>query len=254
MSNSNQNILKEIQIQDDYSMSSKNKSYNSNYSKDNESFESLSIINSNPKDSINLKFENEVDLTTSNLEEKVDMKLSMKQDREEAIEKSFNSEKVQATCIMINEFIYDLLLECKDKIQVKSKNDSTNCNINVFYGRIPNYSIQEYILRIAKYAILDENELVFLAMIIKAIKSKNVLLEISNIYKIINGSLMLTVKYLKDKKFKNSDYARVTGETIKDLFCLEYNILAILDFNLFNLDKNFQMFKEEFFDEYSQYV
>lgn len=256
MSNSNQNILKETNNIDSLAEDCHGKlnDSSSTYSKNNESIESLCIINSNPKEAINLKFENELDLTISNLEDKIDKKLSIKQDREDAIEQSFNTQEVQGACTMISEFIYDLLLECKDKLQSKSNENNNTPNIPVFYGRVPNYTVEEYMLRIVKYAILDENEILFIAMILKALKNKDILIEISNIYKLINGSLMLTIKYLKDKKFKIQDYARITGETIHDLFSLEYNVLAILDFNLFKLDKNFQSFRDEFYDEYSQYI
>lgn len=192
----------------------------------------------------------------------LEKKFQMTEIKEE--ESYINYEVLTNSCTLISEFIYDLLLDSKDKIDGMCRGIGSNSKcINklleekiLFYSsKIPNLSINEYLVRLAQYSKLEENEILFLGLIMKVLKEdKNILISINNVYKLINAALMITVKFLKDKKFRNNDYSRITGESVKDLMNLEYNLLVLLDFNIFTVEKLFNSFKDFIYEEYNQYI
>lgn len=172
-----------------------------------------------------------------------------------AEEEDYDIEETRKVILLINEYIYDVLIDCKDEVDKIEKNMKKQDNYIFISKKIPSLSIEEYIQRLALYAKLEENELIFMIIILKTIRNNNdILFSIRNIYKLLNVSLILTVKYLKDKRLKLSDYCRITGESSTDLFFMEYTILELIDFRLLSLENEFSDFKESLYEKYIDYI
>ena len=58
-------------------------------------------------------------------------------------------------------------------------------------------------------------------------------LRYSNVYKLLLGACVLSVKFNEDKKFPFSYYAKIGGMTVSELSEIEFSIYTRLNFELF---------------------
>ena len=72
----------------------------------------------------------------------------------------------------------------------------------------------------------------------RLITRNEIVLRFSNVYKIILGACVLSVKFNEDSKFPFSYYAKIGGITVSELSEVEFSIYTRLNFELFvNEDK-----------------
>ena len=65
------------------------------------------------------------------------------------------------------------------------------------------------------------------------ITRNEIVLRYTNVYKIILGACVLSVKFNEDSKFPFSYYAKIGGMTVSELSEIEFSIYTRLNFELF---------------------
>ena len=116
----------------------------------------------------------------------------------------------------------------KQKLKpVKGKNEP------LYSLKIPNLSIEKFLLRIIKYTEA-ENMAILLAYnyIERLIEKENFIISLNNVYRLLLGTTVLAIKILEDNKYDNSDYCQIGGLSLKDFNSIEYNLAARFDFDL----------------------
>lgn len=127
-------------------------------------------------------------------------------------------------------------------------------NILFYNKRFPSIQLQEYICRIVKYAKLEESEIVFMAKLIDEIASKNIIISLRNVMRIINGCVIITLKYLNDKKFNKDFYCKLFIEDWHNINVIENVILDILEYRLKTIEDQIENFKEFLYKTYDGYL
>ena len=127
----------------------------------------------------------------------------------------------------------------------KDKSQNINNKINPFLTiNIPSMSIKDYLLRLAKFARINESTLIITLIYIDRIcKINNFKLHFKNIYKLIISSMIVAIKYNEDYFYSTEVYAKLGGLTVKELKYLEFQFLVLIKFCLF--------VEKELFDKYN---
>ena len=114
---------------------------------------------------------------------------------------------------------------------------------------IPNISIEEYLIRIQKYANMETSTLIVSLILIDRLCQKaNLTLTYHNIHRIIFSAILISIKYNEDNYYDNKFYADIAGVKLKELKLLEYNFISLLHFNLFIQDEIYEKYKQYLFD------
>ena len=114
---------------------------------------------------------------------------------------------------------------------------------------IPNISIEEYLIRIQKYANMETSTLIVSLILIDRLCQKaNLTLTYHNIHRIIFSAILISIKYNEDNYYDNQFYAEIAGVKLKELKLLEYSFISLLHFNLFIQDEIYEKYKQYLFD------
>ena len=114
---------------------------------------------------------------------------------------------------------------------------------------IPDISIEEYLIRIQKYANMETSTLIMSLILIDRLCQKaNLTLTYHNIHRIIFSAILISIKYNEDNYYDNKYYADIAGVKLKELQLLEYNFISLLHFNLFIQDEIYEKYKKYLFD------
>ena len=117
----------------------------------------------------------------------------------------------------------------------KDKSQLVNIKIKPFMTmNIPTMSIRDYLLRLAKFANINESTIILILIYIDRIcKINNFNLNFRNIYKLIISSMIIAIKYNEDHFYSKEVYAKLGGVTMKELNYLEFQFLILIKFSLF---------------------
>ena len=114
---------------------------------------------------------------------------------------------------------------------------------------IPDISIEEYLIRIQKYANMETSTLIMSLILIDRLCQKaNLTLTYHNIHRIIFSAILISIKYNEDNYYDNKYYADIAGVKLKELQLLEYNFISLLHFHLFIQDEIYEKYKKYLFD------
>lgn len=111
---------------------------------------------------------------------------------------------------------------------------------------VPDLSIADYMARIQKYFNCSES--CFVAMLIyldRLTSSTPIVVNLSNIYRLLLTSMVLAVKFWEDKLRTNTFYAKVGGVSLKELNEMESNGLRLLEWNVHISDQDYQIYFNE---------
>lgn len=104
----------------------------------------------------------------------------------------------------------------------------------LFSKRIPNLSIEDFLIRVVTYSKIELSTLLSLYIYAMRLITRNeIVLRYTNVYKIILGACVLSVKFNEDSKFPFSYYAKIGGMTVSELSEIEFSIYTRLNFELF---------------------
>ena len=117
----------------------------------------------------------------------------------------------------------------------KDKSELVNIKIKPFMTmNIPTMSIKDYLLRLSKFANINESTIILILIYIDRIcKINNFHLNFRNIYKLIISSMIIAIKYNEDHFYSKEVYAKLGGVTMKELNYLEFQFLILIKFSLF---------------------
>ena len=127
-------------------------------------------------------------------------------------------------------YYFNKLIEQNKKIKYDKKIIKTD----IFYSkRIPNLTIQQYLIRIKKYSNIEDYTLIYAFIyIIKFIKKNYYIILLNNIYRILLASCTISIKFLEDSNYKNSYISKIGGLNLDDMNAIEYNFYIGINFNL----------------------
>lgn len=120
--------------------------------------------------------------------------------------------------------------------------------IDCFYAKkVPVMGIEDYIKRIVKYSQIEPSTLILsIAYIDRLCDVKKYNLTFNNIHRIILASILISIKYNEDDYYKNSQYAKIGGISLKEVNNLEYEFCNLIDFSLHVEYSVYRNYEEQF--------
>ncbi|EFA80137.1 cyclin-related 2 family protein [Heterostelium album PN500] len=99
----------------------------------------------------------------------------------------------------------------------------------------PNISVFQYLRRILKYTMFDEEIFVITVIYLDRLKRLNPKFQFNNlnIHRLIMTCALLSSKYQNEKSLDNRYYAQVGGVSLSEINFLELKLLAFLNYNLY---------------------
>jgi hypothetical protein len=148
-------------------------------------------------------------------------------------EKYFNdldSEGLSTKIISLASVISQLLRE----IVCDNNSRDVAAPMDCFHAKkVPSMGIEDYIKRIVKYSQLEPSTLILsIAYIDRLCDLKKYNLTFNNIHRIVLASILISIKYNEDDFYKNTQYAKIGGISLKELNNLEYEFCTLIDFSL----------------------
>lgn len=173
-----------------------------------------------------------------------------------------NMEQTQIDYIQVSNNVIDIISEILDEIVKESasldllseaeeeQQTTTSTLIQDFLSKKPpQISINKYLKRFMKYSKPEPSTLIIsLIYIDKICENSNLQLTMFNIHRLVFACLIVAIKYNEDDYYSNEYYAKVGGITLKELNLLEYNILILLDFNVFIDDLVYESYENQIKD------
>lgn len=119
----------------------------------------------------------------------------------------------------------------KNKLQNKKQ---TGGSKEPLYGKkIPNLSIEKFLIRIMKYTEAEKNTLILAYVYIERLIEKGTfILGKNNIYRVLLTATVLAIKFLEDIKYNNNDYCQIGGLTVQEFNDCEFSFFIKLGCNL----------------------
>lgn len=149
--------------------------------------------------------------------------------------KDKDTEELEASLSLLKAIAFTLLKLIEEGKNKKNYSEIVKSQINSVYNskNIPNISISDYLVRIKKYAQLEDSSLVFsLILIDRFLKTKSIVITELNVHRILFSSIMISIKYNEDKYYSNKYYAKVGGINLTQLNLLEFDFVCSLEFNI----------------------
>lgn len=148
----------------------------------------------------------------------------------------------ESTLKIIAELLTDI---CEESTTTQ---DTNNVLIKPFLTKkIPSISIKQFFERIVKYTKLENSTLVLILIYIDRLCDiQKFRLNYYNIHKIIVAAMIIAIKYNEDDYFDSIFYSKVGGVSRKELDKLEYQMLALINFELY--------VSEAVFNKYNNYI
>ena len=131
-------------------------------------------------------------------------------------------------------FFFFILQNKQNKLSPK---DSTGASLSS--KTIPNLTIEEFLVRVAKYSKIEQSTMISMFIYIMRVIKSGIVLGYSNVYRIILGACVLSVKFNEDSKFPYFYYAKIGGLTLQELSKVEYEMYTKLNFSLFITEDEF---------------
>ena len=146
--------------------------------------------------------------------------------REKKLQEFINVEK-------IIHFISSNMLSIIDKNKKDKKKQSKGINEPLYSKKIPNLSLEKFLVRIVKYTEAENNTLIVAYLyIIKLIEKENFILTINNMYRLLLGSVVLAKKIMEDICYQNSYYCEIGGLSLQELNMIEFNLFIRINFEV----------------------
>ena len=130
-------------------------------------------------------------------------------------------------------FISSNMLSIVDKNKKNKKKQSKGVNEPLYSRKIPNLSLEKFLVRIVKYTEAENNTLIVAYLyIIKLIKKENFILSINNMYRLLLGSVVLAKKVMEDICYQNSYYCEIGGLFLQELNMIEFSLFVRINFEV----------------------
>ena len=118
--------------------------------------------------------------------------------------------------------------------------------------KLPQISVNDYIVRIAKYMKVEDSTLVLALIYIDRISRKRkIFVNEYNVYRLFFMSVVVATKYNEDKHYSNTYYAKIGGVELEQLNQMEIEFVMGIKFDLFVEAKVFDKYETSLVCNYS---
>ncbi len=69
--------------------------------------------------------------------------------------------------------------------------------------------------------------------------NENFVLCLNNVFRLLLGCTVLSIKFSEDHKYRNSHYAKIGGVSLLEMNTIEYNVYYRLNFDLYVKDEEY---------------
>lgn len=148
--------------------------------------------------------------------------------------------------------ISTLLVEMIRENDKSNKFNEKNLKCSIFSSsRIPNVSIEDFIIRFSRYAKFERATLFSIVIYIDRLcHEDNFILSFNNIHRVLISLIVLAVKFNEDNQFKQPYYAKIGGVSTLELNLLEYSMYIELKFNMFIKQNEY----DKYINHFSKFV
>ncbi len=121
-------------------------------------------------------------------------------------------------------------------------------------SRVPGITIRDYVARIHQYADCSESCYTLAFVYIDRLLQKNpsFVLSMKSIHRLLLTSMVLAIKYSDDIYADNGVYAKIGGVSLIEANCLEAEMLAMLQFELYVSPQLYEQYTTELAAHYAQ--
>ena len=110
--------------------------------------------------------------------------------------------------------------------------------------KLPQISVNDYIVRIAKYMKVEDSTMILALIYIDRIsRKKKIFVNEYNIYRLFFVSVVVATKYNEDKHYSNAYYAKIGGLELEQLNKMELEFVIGMNFDLFVEAKVFDKYE-----------
>ena len=110
--------------------------------------------------------------------------------------------------------------------------------------KLPQISVNDYIVRIAKYMKIEDSTLILALIYIDRISRKRkIFVNEYNVYRLFFMSVVVATKYNEDKHYSNTYYAKIGGVELEQLNQMECEFVMGINFDLFVEAKVFDKYE-----------
>lgn len=110
--------------------------------------------------------------------------------------------------------------------------------------KLPEISVNDYIVRIAKYMKIEDSTLILALIYIDRISRKRkIFVNEYNVYRLFFMSVVVATKYNEDKHYSNTYYAKIGGVELEQLNQMECEFVMSINFDLFVEAKVFDKYE-----------
>ena len=106
---------------------------------------------------------------------------------------------------------------------------------DILYSKhIPKLSIEEFLIRVVKYSKIELSTLVYMYIYTMRLITRNdLILRYNNVYRVLLGACVISVKFNEDTKFPYKYYSKIGGMTVEELSAVEFSLFTKLNCELF---------------------
>ena len=110
--------------------------------------------------------------------------------------------------------------------------------------KLPEISVNDYMVRIAKYMKIEDSTLILALIYIDRISRKRkIFVNEYNVYRLFFMSVVVATKYNEDKHYSNTYYAKIGGVELEQLNQMECEFVMGINFDLFVEAKVFDKYE-----------
>lgn len=110
--------------------------------------------------------------------------------------------------------------------------------------KLPEISVNDYIVRIAKYMKIEDSTLILALIYIDRItRKRKIFVNEYNVYRLFFMSVVVATKYNEDKHYSNTYYAKIGGVELEQLNQMECEFVMSINFDLFVEAKVFDKYE-----------
>jgi hypothetical protein len=110
--------------------------------------------------------------------------------------------------------------------------------------KLPQISVNDYIVRIAKYMKIEDSTLILALIYIDRItRKRKIFVNEYNVYRLFFMSVVVATKYNEDKHYSNTYYAKIGGVELEQLNQMECEFVMSINFDLFVEAKVFDKYE-----------
>ena len=154
---------------------------------------------------------------------------------------------------LVSEILDEIVKENSNADMMVANEEDNNYSYllikNFLSKKPPNISIHKYLKRFMKYSRPEPSTIIIaLIYIDKICDESNLQLTMLNIHRLALACLVVATKYNEDDYYSNEFYAKVGGVSLEELNQLEYNILILLNFNVYIDDELFEKYESQIKD------